>query len=156
MKLTIELVPTTCWYTNVRSNVSQKTWIRLQAETFRKSNGVCDICSRMGSRHPLECHEIWGYDDEKCIQRLSKLVALCPACHQVKHIGLAIHQGRLQQALKWFCEVNNMQPHDAVHYITNVLKINEIRSQFQWHLDLSLLKKHNVILGHNNKELHFN
>lgn len=33
----------------------------------------------------LECHEVWEYDEENSIQRLSKLLALCTPCHRVKH-----------------------------------------------------------------------
>jgi len=29
------------------------------------------------------------HDDEGKVQRLERLVALCPACHEVKHAGLA-------------------------------------------------------------------
>jgi hypothetical protein len=29
-RLTVELVPSTCWYTNVRSNVSKAVWDRLR------------------------------------------------------------------------------------------------------------------------------
>lgn len=38
---------------------------------------------------PVECHEVWDYDDDRKIQRLERRVALCPACHEVKHAGLA-------------------------------------------------------------------
>lgn len=156
LKLTIELVPHSCWYSNVRSNVTTTTWRRLQNIVFKAANQTCEICGQTGSKHPLECHEIWSYDDHRCIQSLTRLIALCPRCHEVKHIGFAIQRGRLQHALKWFCEVNGTTPSDAVAYIQHQLKVTEIRGQFAWTLDLSLLKtKYAVQLKPDNRELHF-
>ena len=39
-------------------------------------------------------HEVWDYDDARRVQRLVRLIALCPACHEVKHLGLAAKRGR--------------------------------------------------------------
>ena len=52
------------------------------------------------------CHEIFEFDDQKLIQKLTKLVALCPDCHMVKHIGLAEVNGNLKKATKHFMKVN--------------------------------------------------
>ena len=87
--LTIELVPSTCWFSNVRDHVSKSIWDKLRKATYRQSNYRCEICGDRGSKHPVECHEIWHYDDDKYIQTLTGLTALCPDCHRVKHIGLA-------------------------------------------------------------------
>src|SRR3989344_4305266 len=76
MNLTIELVPRSCWYSNVRSNVSEATWSRLKSLCFRAADYRCEICSNRGPHHPVECHEIWHYDDHRLIQRLDRLVAL--------------------------------------------------------------------------------
>jgi hypothetical protein len=43
--------------------------------------------------------EVWDYDDARMVQRLVRLIALCPAYHEVKHLGLAGRCSRLGPAL---------------------------------------------------------
>ena len=141
MKLTIELVPRTCWYSNVRSNVRSETWDRLQRLTFQAAGHVCEICTGAGDGHPVEAHEIWEYDDHRQIQRLQRLVSLCPRCHEVKHIGFAIETGHAQRALTWLASVNGIAPAEALAYVKHTFQIYEIRSQFSWRLDIKLLSQ---------------
>ena len=54
-RLTIELVPSTCWFSNVRSNISKQDWDRLRKETYKKANYRCEICGGVGRNHPVEC-----------------------------------------------------------------------------------------------------
>lgn len=139
MKLTIELVPRTCWYSNVRSNLSPETWDNLQTVTFKAAEYRCEICDKRGNNHPVECHEVWQYDDHKRIQKLDRLIALCPKCHQVKHIGFAMQTKDLKTAIAWLSHVNNISPAQALAYIKHAFQINQIRSQFNWQLDLRIL-----------------
>lgn len=69
--LTIELVPNTCWYSNVRSNVAKKDWDTLRYHTYKQASHRCEICGGVGQQHPVECHEIWDYDDQQHIQTLT-------------------------------------------------------------------------------------
>ena len=81
--LTVELVPHTCWFSNVRDHVDKETWNRLRQATYQKAGYVCEICGGRGSEWPVECHEIWHYDDKRHTQTLVGLMALCPSCHAV-------------------------------------------------------------------------
>ena len=80
-KLTIELVPQTCWYANVRKLVTYSQWEVIKRVTRRAAHSICQICGGVGKRWPVECHEIWQYNDEAHIQTLIGLIALCPMCH---------------------------------------------------------------------------
>ena len=84
MKLTVELVPRSLWGINLRSELPKSKWDKLRKATYKKANFVCEICGGVGRKWPVECHEIWHYDDENKVQRLDGLIALCPPCHQVK------------------------------------------------------------------------
>lgn len=157
MKLSIELVPSTCWYSNVRSNVRPETWDRLQHAAFLQAGHACEICAGTGDAHLVEAHEIWAYDDHRTIQRLVRLASLCPQCHEVKHIGLAIKSGHAKRALAWLANVNGISPAEALSYVERAFKIHEIRSRFQWKLDISLLtQRYGIKLDKHGIEQGFN
>lgn len=88
MKLTIELVPSTSWFSNLRSLLSSEEWDKIRRGCYKNANYKCEICSGVGPKHPVECHETWEYDEKQGIQKLIGLIALCPSCHEVKHVGL--------------------------------------------------------------------
>jgi nitrate/TMAO reductase-like tetraheme cytochrome c subunit len=98
----------------------------------------------VGPKHPVECHEIWEYDDEKLIQKLVGMIALCPDCHMVKHIGLARLQGRSEKALKHLMKVNSLKKKDAQKYIADAFRTWADRSEKKWALDISCLKKYGI------------
>src|SRR5207237_726980 len=100
----------------------------------------CEICGGRGQRRPVECDEMWEYDDDRKIQRLERLIALCPACHEVKHAGLASKRGRLSAVIAHLAEVNGWSSEDAEVYLEAVFEIWAARSRYQWALDISLLR----------------
>lgn len=140
-KLTIELVPKTVWFKNLRSELSQEEWDKLRKATYKSAGYKCEVCGGKGPKHPVECHEIWEYDDENKIQKLLGLIALCPSCHEVKHIGLAQMNGNYERARKHLAKVNGWSEEDAEYYIQAQFEIWALRSQFDWKLDLSWLEK---------------
>jgi hypothetical protein len=146
MKLTIELVPATAWYTNVRSNVSPKDWDKIRKYCYKLADNKCEICNsvgfKQGRRHAVECHEIWHYDDINKIQKLTGLIALCPNCHQTKHVGLASLQGKREWVVKQLMNVNTMSWVEADNYINESFKIWNDRSQSEWQLDISYLNEY--------------
>lgn len=140
-KLTIELVPASQWEDNLRSRLTKRQWDNLRAACYQKAGHVCEVCGGRGPKHPVECHEIWDYNDQARIQRLTGLVALCPDCHKVKHIGFALTQGdkTLGFAIYHLATVNEWPMTLAVEYVQRQFQIHAIRSQREYHLDLSWL-----------------
>ena len=138
-KLRIELVPKTCWYTNVRSNVPKRTWDILRRRAYRKAKRRCEICGGKGEKWPVECHEIWHYDDGNYVQRLKGLIALCPFCHEVKHIGLASLRGRGEIAIKHLAQVNGWSKSKAEKHVASASRLWQKRSKHEWTLNLSWL-----------------
>ena len=151
MKLTIELVPETCWFKNVRSEVTKERWTELRNNCYNKAGHKCEICDSTGKKqgfnHNVECHEVWKYDDKNKIQRLEKLIALCPLCHKVKHVGLARVNGEEKLVLKHLMKVNNMTETDAIDYISDSFKLGVERSKYKWKLDISWLDNNDTILN---------
>ena len=153
MKLPLELVPSSCWYSNVRSNVSPGTWIVLQRLTADRAGQRCEICRRQGVAHPVEAHEIWEYVDALHLQRLVGLIALCPDCHAVKHIGRALAQGTHARVLAWFAQVNQLTPAQALAHVRQAFELHARRSQVQWELDLGVLvSRYGLVLGPDGRE----
>jgi 5-methylcytosine-specific restriction endonuclease McrA len=140
MKLTIELVPQTAWYSNVRSNVTKAEWDVLRKACYKKAGYKCEVCSGKGPKHPVECHEIWEYDDKKHTQTLIGLIALCPNCHKCKHMGYARISGNYDIALKHLAKVNEITLKEAEKYVDESFEIWDKRSQNDWKLDITILE----------------
>ncbi len=140
MKLTIELVPKTSWYSNLRSELTKGEWEIIKKKTREKSGSKCEICGGVGPKWPVECHEIWEYDDKDCIQSLKAVQALCPNCHQCKHFGLAEMKGHYNKALKHLAKVNNITLEEAGDYVEASFAIWEERSRKKWNLDIDLVE----------------
>ena len=143
-RLTIELVPKTSWYSNVRSNVSEADWDRLRRPVYGRARSRCEICGGRGPKHAVECHEVWQYDDVAGIQRLVDLIALCPSCHGVKHLGRSHLKGRGDDAIEQLMRVNGWTATRAEAYVDLVLDIWKLRSLVPWRLDLDWLAERGV------------
>lgn len=146
MKLTIELVPKTSWFKNLRTLMSKEEWDTIRKECYIEANYRCEICGGKGKKWPVECHEVWDYDDKNGIQSLKRLIALCPECHKVKHIGYASTRGKAEYALakNHFMKVNRLSEKDADEQINKAFAVWFKRSHQKWKLDLSWLESRGI------------
>ncbi len=151
MKLTIELVPKTSWYDNVRSHVSDIRWNELRSDCYVRAKHRCEICDETGKDqgydHNVECHEIWEYDDNKHTQTLKGLIALCPLCHKAKHPGLAQINGEERLVITQLMKVNDMDEFEANCYLQDTFLEWEDRSNYDWAVDITYLSQHHDQLG---------
>lgn len=140
-RLTVELVPSTAWWSNVRSNVPAKDWNICKRFVRNRSGDRCEVCGGRGPRWPVEAHEIWQYDanPDGGVQTLVGLIALCPDCHLVKHIGRAFKVGQGQRALTHLMTVNGWSEDDTEHYVDAAFELWSQRSLMPWTLDISML-----------------
>jgi len=86
----------------------------MRRQVYQAAGWRCELCGGRGPEHLVECHEKWAYDDTTGVQQLVRLLALCPACHEVKHLGLARVNGRERQALTHLARVNGWLWEQAV------------------------------------------
>lgn len=98
----------------------------------------CEVCGAPGR---LEAHERWAYDPAGPTQRLRRLIALCPACHETTHMGLAEMSGRADEARKHLMVVNGWEPQEADAHIAAAFAVWADRNQRVWALDLSMLEQ---------------
>jgi hypothetical protein len=135
-RLTVELVPKPCWWSNVRSIVDPPVWDQLRRKVYRQCGWRCEICGGRGPEHPVEAHEVWAYDDEQHVQRLVRLTGLCPPCHEVKHIGLAGVRGHGERAQRHLAAVNGWTEQQTDAYLLGVFDRWYERNRHIWRLEL--------------------
>lgn len=140
-KFMVELVPKTCFYSNVRSQVTQDAWDWLRRETYKQANYQCEGC---GIKGKMEAHEIWHYDDVKHIQKLHGLVCLCNKCHLSHHLGFASIQGRMPEIMKHLSKINKWTREETQLYVDLVFEVWFQRSQHKWEADLTFLDQFNI------------
>lgn len=144
-KLVIELIPTTCHFSNVRTTVTKKDWDKIRFLTYKKANNKCEICGDVGKNqgynHNVECHEIWDYNDNTHVQKLVGLIALCPICHQAKHIGRVMAMKKHKNAFNQLMKINHWTIKEVETHILESFELHRERSKHQWTLDLSMLLK---------------
>jgi len=139
VQLSIELIPATSSFRNLRFVLPAAHWDRIRTAVYREAHYRCEICGDRGSRHPVECHEEWLYDEALEVQKLARLVALCPDCHAVKHYGRALANYIAEPAFRHLCGVNRWDGGTADRYLEDVFRLWELRSAIHWTLDLALV-----------------
>lgn len=148
--LFVDLVPESCWFTNVRSCVDKTDWDRLRRMIYDRADNQCEACG--ARRDPaaqvrLEAHERWSYDDTTRTQRLRRLVTLCSPCHLATHFGFAQISGKDAQALSQLMTVNNWTRQAANDHVAAAARRWAARSKHDWHLDLTMLTDAGVRLA---------
>ena len=139
MLLSIELVPISTWNINLSKLCPPTEWKKLRTTCYESAKKVCEICGGVGTRHAVEAHEIWEFDEINNIQRLSRLIALCPACHEVKHFGRASALGNRKRALEHLKKVNAWNDLEAKKHIKESMEKWIERSSKEWTVDVSLI-----------------
>lgn len=145
-RLTIEMIPSTSWWDNARSRLLKGHWDALRKATYKAANYKCEICGgdgkAQGYHWSVECHEVWDYNPETKVQKLVRLIALCPKCHHVKHWGRTGLAGarQLQEAFLHLLTVNGWTSDQALDHIKAAQEQWVERSRIKWKLDLSGLR----------------
>lgn len=135
--LYVDLVPRGAWYSNVRAITSPTDWRRLSTMVRKRADYTCEACGHQGKPYMMDCHERWRF--EHGVQRLTQLVCLCKACHEVTHMGLARVNGREWEATKHLEKVTGMGTFEAWEHIDEAFETWARRSEQEWRLDVSLL-----------------
>ena len=140
MKLNFELVPDSCWYSNLRSILSLAQWDFVRKDAYARAGGKCMICGATTRR--LEAHERWEYDEETCVQKLADVVAVCHSCHEVIHIGRTQLLGGEERACDHFMKVNGCTYAEYRKALGEANEAHHRRNKIpEWKLDLGWLSR---------------
>ncbi len=140
-KLNFEMVPDSCWYSNLRTLLSKSQWDFIRKDALSRAQGRCAICGKKTTR--LEAHERWSYDEKNCVQKLEEVVAVCHDCHSVIHIGRTSLMGDIERAENHYMKTNGVT---YAQYRQDLGKANETHERLnkipEWKLDLTYLQKY--------------
>jgi transposase-like protein len=143
LKLTIELVPKTTWYANLRNSLTKEEWNQIRKDCYKKAGHKCEICGREGM---LNCHEVWEFDNSRNIQKLKRFIALCELCHNIKHMGFVnvrISRGIWPESVRdelarHFMKVNGVSREEFEKCVEEAFTLWEERSKRRWKLDFGI------------------
>jgi Domain of unknown function (DUF5710) len=140
--LYVDLVPASCWFTNVRSCLDQRDWERLRRMVVERASHRCEACGR--EREPaegrwLEVHERWLYQEPTAVQVLRRLICLCTDCHTATHMGLAGLRGIAEGAKAHLAVVNKWTVDQVEEHVRAAFELFTKRSRTDWRLDLRIL-----------------
>jgi len=154
-KLFVDLVPQSAWFSNLRSELKKEEWDIIRKDAYKKANYRCVCCGGRGEKWWVEAHERWSFDNKTLIQKLERIIALCPACHETTHFGLANVHGRSEEAKRNLMRVRNISEQEADIEIAEAFRIWEKRSEKEWVLDLSFLLSEygNILSGDTKKKI---
>jgi hypothetical protein len=149
LKLTMELIPKPLWGQSL-AKLYKTQWGRLRVEAYSKAGHRCEICGGTGQGHTtwnpggLEAHEIWEYtiDGTNATQRLIRLIALCPKCHECKHMGRSFRvmpRERFLEVVEHFRRVNEMTQQEYESYVSWNMGRWQYQNTLNWSQDLSAL-----------------
>lgn len=140
MKLEFELVPDSCWYSNLRSILPAGGWDIIRKRAYARAGGKCMICGAPCAR--LEAHEQWTYDEENAVQSLKDVIAVCRPCHEVIHIGRTQLIGREREASEHFMKVNGCTYAEYRKALGQANEEHRRRNLIpEWRLDIGKIKE---------------
>ncbi|MDQ1176688.1 hypothetical protein [Microbacterium sp. SORGH_AS_0421] len=145
MTLGADRLPGSVWGSNLRAILPTSRWVALSRRTAERAGRLCEVCGQPsfygeGTRNP-DCHEIWAFDEveSRSVQRLVGVIALCGACHETQHSGLAELNDRWESVITTLCRVNGWDRADAEADIERSRERYRDLSNTEWDLDLTLL-----------------
>lgn len=137
----IELVPDGCWHSNLRYILSPKEWNIVKAKARKIAGGKCSVCGKKTAF--LDTHERWSYDEKKGVQKLVGIIAVCPDCHSVIHIGRTAVAGDIERAENHYMKVNGATYAEYRAALKAANEEHKRRNEVpEWTTDVSYLKRY--------------
>jgi hypothetical protein len=138
-KVQLELIPKSCWGSNLRSLLTNAEWDSIRTKVKSEANHACSICQT--TKGSLHAHEVWSFNDSSLIQKLESVICICSKCHLVKHFGFARVQKKDKEALEHFKVLNACTHDEAMEHVAESFELWAERSGKSWKLDISNLNK---------------
>jgi hypothetical protein len=143
----LDMLPDNVWGSNLRGILPNTAWHELRLPVCEEAGNRCEVCGQSGydpdtgrPRRP-DCHELWRFEitSTSAVQRLARLIALCPDCHRVLHSGRAAIRGELSMVVAQLRAVNAWNDSEIRLALHNADDRFRWRRRYSWDLDLSVL-----------------
>lgn len=132
-----EMLPVTTWEQNIRHKRGPEVWDRMRKHAYKAAGHRCEICGDQGK---LEAHEAWSLANETCVQKLDRIIALCPVCHKAHHLGIARRLGMFDDVRRQLQRVNGWTARQVDAGIQEAYEVWQQRCDWPWTVDLSWLE----------------
>ena len=132
LRLTIEPIPASSRLASLANLLPRDQWDRLRRNVYRRAGYRCQACGREGRLH---CHEIWRYNEDTHTQWLAGLLALCPDCHDAKHLMFARNPDDRARLVRHFTTVNRLAPSEADAILQAAEQRQQWLDQRRWGVD---------------------
>lgn len=144
--LFIDMIPSSSWFSNVRSCIYPTDWDRVRNHIYERVNYICECCNNntKETNTRLDAHERWSYDNETKIQKLERVIALCEQCHQSTHMGLAGIMGKEDEAIKHLRQVRIFTDIEFDKHKKDASLLFKERSKYKWELDISIISSNGI------------
>jgi hypothetical protein len=139
--LPIELVPETSIMSSVRDVITPPMWDALRQRVYAHAGYRCEACESALSRR---ADELWEFDDESHVQRLVRMVALCPECHGARRMDRFGQMRAGRRALEHLARVNRWTVQQAERYRATAFQRWRERSRAWWSVDLDALRDYGI------------
>jgi hypothetical protein len=80
-----------------------------------EGKGRCIYCNQDYRIGLIECHEEWEWDIDIHVQKLKRVVPICPFCHNVVHFGHDDERFK-RLAYSWLKSINYFNNDESVAY----------------------------------------
>lgn len=140
-ELYVDLIPKSCWFTNVRYCVRPEDWDKIRKIVYSRARYKCECCGIycIKNKIPIEAHERWDYNYDTNTQKLVRLIGLCKLCHSTTHFGLSRMNGMEEKVSNHLKKVRNFNFEELKEHIDVAYAIWLERNNLEWNLDLDLI-----------------
>jgi len=111
---------------------------------MRAARRACQVYSDAASASPLNCHELWDYNDDQSTATLVGLRIQCRNCDSAVHMGRAVRLGFGNTALAQLVKVNLIGAREARMLYRSALDEWRLRNKKHWRIVVakSLMEKY--------------
>lgn len=147
LPLTVDAFPANlATHINMSSSLPEEEWSSIRKATYKNANYMCEVSGGVGTEWPVECHELWRFDEGSQTLQLRGFMALHPEIHVAKHLERQQEDKRRQQAIWMLQAMNEWTVTEAEEYWKFARDTAMRRSGQEWKLDLSWLASRNYTI----------
>ena len=129
LRLAFEPVPWESRRNTLANLLPPDQWNAIRRSAYRRGGYRCEACGRSDRLH---CHEVWHFNHSTGCQCLAGLQALCPLCHDTKHITFTHDEYRVRELLQHFAAVNRLTPEEAGACLEDARNLQRALDSRQW------------------------